>query len=61
MKTKAQDNDAGDKFTPRQVSAALVSIKTEKWQALFEDGDLRKTCAFQTREGGSGILQITGD
>jgi hypothetical protein len=59
MKIKALDLEAWDHLTPGQLQSILAAAKVEKWQSLFPERKIPQTLAFQTREGGMGILQMT--
>jgi len=60
LKIKPLDLAAWDQLTPEQLQAILAAAKMERWQSLLPDKKIPQTCAFQTREGGMGILQVTG-
>ena len=60
MKIKALAPEEWDRLAAEQLPAILASTEIRKWQTLLSDKKIPQTCAFQTREGGMGILQITG-
>ncbi len=60
MKVAILKNDAWETITVEQLFQALESAKKETFQPLNHGKDSPVTYAFQTREGGIGILQILG-
>ena len=58
LKTKRLDNAAWDSVTPVQLRQMLADAPSGPPQPLNRGTDAPTTCAFQTREGGLGLLQI---
>ncbi|XHR31300.1 MAG: protein kinase [Chthoniobacteraceae bacterium] len=60
MKVAVLSNAAWATITVEQLSQALESAKNDRVQPLNHGKDAPLTYAFQTREGGMGILQFLG-
>ena len=59
MKAVSLPSDAWEQATPDKIEAALAAIShANPWLDLMPDEQRPKTWAFQTREGGKGLLQI---
>jgi hypothetical protein len=54
------DDGAWDSLAPGDLPRSLEGVETERLQYLKPDNNLPKTYAFETKQGGLGILQITG-
>jgi len=62
LKIKSLDNGEWDFLAPDDLHKSIDGAKPERLQYLLQDNNtnLPKTYAFQTKQGGAGILQITG-
>jgi predicted Ser/Thr protein kinase len=60
LKIRPLDASAWDTLTPADLRASLDNVTMTQWTDLLPNGKLPATYAFQTRQGGLGILQITG-
>ncbi len=59
LKAEVLDQSAWDNLTPEQLRQALAAAPRQAHQQLGHGLDM-PTCAFQTREGGLGLLQVLG-
>jgi hypothetical protein len=61
LKLAILPKDAWDQLSPEQLDRTLDPIRSQKWQTIDsgeQDTPSPQTYAFQTREGGRGLLQI---